>query len=62
MLSNQGTIHVHDDDEQFIYEDQANSQEGDQQPLKRLEDIVGEIRNDLIKANKQSSTAALNAN
>lgn len=49
-----------DDDERFIYEDQINSQEGDQ-PLRRLEDIVGEIKKDLIKANS-GAVGNLNSN
>eukprot|EP00347_Sterkiella_histriomuscorum_P015717 403355948 len=36
------------EDSMYMFEDQANHQEGDQ-PLKRLEDIVGEIKRDLLK-------------
>jgi hypothetical protein len=49
-----GKYNVMDDDERFIFEDQAKSQEGGQ-PLRRLEDIVGEIRKDLIKAHNSGN-------
>jgi len=39
---------INDDDENFMYEDQANGQEGDM-PLRRFEDIVGQIRKDFTK-------------
>ncbi len=48
MLSNQNSYCIEDDDEMFMYEDQANIQEGDQ-PIRRLEDIVGSIRKDFTK-------------
>ena len=46
---------INDDDENFIYEDQAaNGQEGDQ-PLRRFEDIVGQIRKDFTKNQQVAS-------
>jgi hypothetical protein len=44
-----GSFIINDDDENFIYEDQtANGQEGDQ-PLRRFEDIMGQLRKDFTK-------------
>ena len=53
---------IQDDDEMFIYEDQAANAalEGQEQPLKRLEDIVGSIRKDFIKANNAPAGQAVN--
>jgi hypothetical protein len=56
MMSNSdlGKFNINDDDERFIQEDQLKSHEIEP-PLRRLEDIVGEIRKDLIKANDKAS-------
>ncbi len=47
----------------FIYEDQAANaaNEGTEQPLRRLEDIVGQIRKDFIKANTTTGGPAAQA-
>ena len=48
-----------DDDQMYIFEDLTNHQEGDQ-PLKRLEDIVGEIKRDLVKKSNINVTNSMN--
>lgn len=61
LLSNSdlGKFNIQDDDERFIFEDQAQSHEGDHQKLRRLEDIVGDIKKDLIKANSGANNGGL---
>jgi hypothetical protein len=54
-----GKFNVLDDDEKFIQEDQLKSMDAGDHQLRRLEDIVGEIKKDLIKAHTNGTSGGL---
>jgi len=54
-----GKFNILDDDEKFIQEDKLKSMDAGEYQLRRLEDIVGEIKKDLIKAHTNGASGGL---